>query len=200
MAKNSGKDKGSLTQKADDQQVRISQVSNVSKAVSAMGKKTTKEIQETERRISSGGDSKAIAGSMNSVLGSLKNTIDSLERGVQTATLGTAKAAKDAIAQYGTAISEDFKVNRQNMVATALATSTPIFGYFASKFLETGMFKNAKDKMSESVSKIFKRKSKGGSIPDSFDDDEASGLVSPSAKVWSAHQLNQSLKQKKCLQ
>jgi len=160
MPKKSGKDKGSLTQKADSQQVRISQVSNVSKAVSAMGNKTSREINETERRISSGGDSKVIASSMNSVLGSLKNTVDSLQRGVETATLGTAKAAQDAIKQYGQAISEDFKINRQNMVASALASSTPIFGYFASKFMETSMFKSAKDKMAAGLSSLFKRKGK----------------------------------------
>lgn len=169
MEKKSGKNMGSITQKADSQDVRISQVSNVSKAVSAMGKKTTQEMKETERRISSGGDSKAIAGSMNSVLGSLKKTVDALEKGVETATLGTAKAANDAIKQYGKAISDDIKINRQNMVASALASSTPIFGYFASKFMETGVFKKTTEKMRDSVSSIFKRKSKGGSMPDDFD-------------------------------
>ncbi len=170
MPKDSGKDKGSISQKADDQQVRISQVSNVSKAVSEMGRKTTQQMQETERKIAEGGEAKEIAGSMNGVLASLKNTIDSLERGVNTATLGTAKAAQDAIKQYGEAISEDFKINRSNMVASALATSTPIFGYFASKFFETGVFKKAKDRMSESISNIFKRKSRGGDMPDDFGD------------------------------
>lgn len=168
MPKKSGKDKGSITQKADSQKVRISQVSNVSAAVTEMGRKTTNEIQETDRKIASGGDSREIAGSMNSVLKSLQNTVDSLGRGVEAATLGTVKATKDAISQYGQAISEDFKVNRQNMVASALAQSTPIFGYFASKFMETGVFKKTKDKLTEGISGIFKRKSKGGVMPDDF--------------------------------
>jgi len=173
--KDSGKDRGSLTQKADDQQVRISQVSNVSQAVNAMGKETTRRMNETDRKIAEGGDSQEIAGSMNGVLNSLKSTIDSLNKGVETATLGTAKAATDAIKQYGNAISEDFKINRQNMVASALATSTPIFGYFASKFMETGIFKQTKDKMAEGISSIFKKKSKGGSMPDGMDDDMEGG-------------------------
>lgn len=186
MPKNSGKDRGSLTQKADNQQVRISQVSNVSKTVSAMGKKTTKEMNETERRISSGGDSGAIAGSMNSVLGSLKNTIDSLERGVEAATLGTAKAATEAFKQYGSAISEDIKINKQNMVASALSSSTPIFGYFASKFMETGIFKQTTEKMKNSISNIFERKSKGGSIPDDFGGDGGNGGPGSMAKSAAA--------------
>lgn len=170
MPKKSGKDKGSLTQKADNNEVRISQVSNVSKAVSAMAKKTTQEMKTTDYMVERGAAPPEMARSMNSVLGSLKNTIDSLTKGVETATLGTAKAAQDALKQYGNAISEDIKINRQNMVASALATSTPIFGYFASKFMETGVFKKTKDKMSESISNMFKRKSKGGSMPDDFGD------------------------------
>lgn len=176
MPKKSGKDKGSITQKADSQDVRISQVSNVSSAVSAMGKKTTAEIKETERRIAAGGDSREIAGSMNSVLKSLKSTVDGLGRGVEAITIGTAKATKDAISQYGQAISEDFKVNRQNMVASALAQSTPIFGYFASKFMETGVFKQTKEKLSEGISGIFKRKSKGGVLPDDFGGGDNGGV------------------------
>ncbi len=151
----SGKGKGSITQSADNQNVRISQVSNVSAAVTAMGKQTTLQMKETERRVAEGGDTKEIAGSMTGVLHSLKKTVDSLEKGVQTATLGTAKAAQDAIKQYGDAISEDFKVNRANMVASALATSTPIFGYFASKFMETGIFKQTKEKLNQKISGMF---------------------------------------------
>jgi hypothetical protein len=163
-----GKGTGSITQKADDQQIRISQVSNVNKAVSNMGRKTTMEMQETKRRVAAGSDMKEISGSMTGVLESLKATVDSLQRGVEAATLGTAKATQEAIKQYGQAISEDFKVNRQNLVASAMSSSTPIFGYFASKFLETDIFKKTKERLSESLSGVFSRKSKGGAFPDEF--------------------------------
>jgi hypothetical protein len=186
----SGKDRGSLTQKADSQEVRISQVSNVSKAVSAMGKETTRRMKETDRKIAEGGDSQEIAGSMNSVLNSLKSTVDSLNRGVEAATLGTAKAAQEAISQYGQAISEDFKINRQNMVASALSTSTPIFGYFASKFMETGIFKKTKEKMSDSISNIFKKKSKGGSLPDDMDEDGGGGKQLTPAQAAEKARMN----------
>lgn len=183
MPKKSGKDKGSITQKAQDQDVRISQVSNVSRAVSAMGKKTEKEMNETKRRISEGGDSRVIAGSMNSVLASLKSTIDTLEKGVHAATFGTAKAAQEAIQQYGKAISEDIKINKQNMVASSLASATPIFGYFASKFLETDIYKKTKERMSAGISSIFKRKSEGGSIPDDFGGDDGRPMTPAQAKT-----------------
>lgn len=154
----SGKDRGSLTQKADDQNVRISQVSNVSAAVSAMGKETTRRMKETDRRVAEGAETKEIAGSMNGVLMSLKKTVDSLEKGVNAATLGTAKAAQDAIKQYGQAISEDFKVNRSNMVASSMAAATPLVGYFASKLLETGILKKTKESINEKISGLFKKK------------------------------------------
>jgi hypothetical protein len=183
MPKNSGKDRGSISQTANDQQVRISQVSNVSKAVTEMGKKTTNEMKETERKIAAGGDINSVSGSMNSVLGSLKRTVDSLQNGVEAATFGTAKAAQEAIKQYGQAISEDFKINKQNMVASALASATPIFGYFASKFMETGMFKTAKDKMAAGMTAIFRRKSQGGSIPDDIDMSGGYGVAKSATKA-----------------
>jgi hypothetical protein len=194
MPKNSGKDKGSLTQNADKQEARISQVSNVSKAVSAMGKETTRRMQETDRKVAEGVDDKQTASAMNGVLYSLKKTVDSLERGVETATLGTAKAAQDAIKQYGNAISEDFKINRQNMVASALSSTTPIFGYFASKFMETGVFKSTTEKMKERMSNLFKRKSKGGDLPDDFGEGGGAQKLSPAQAATKAKEMQ---KQKK---
>ena len=48
----------------------------------------------------------------------------------------------------------------------ALARTTPLFGYFAAKFMETDVYKKAKDRMAESISGVFK--TVGSSIANIF--------------------------------
>ena len=114
---------------------------------------------------------KDIEKTTNKVLSKIGYTIDSLARGVTRITKSTATATKDAVSQYGRAISEDISFNKQNVIAMSLARSTPLFGYFAAKFMETDVFKNAysniKEKLGNAVSSgwekvksFFKRKPK----------------------------------------
>ena len=77
------------------------------------------------------------------VVKGLGKTIHQLSIGVKNITMTTAKATSDAVSQYGKAISEDISINKTNMMAMALAKTSPLFGYFASKFMETDVFKGA---------------------------------------------------------
>ena len=89
--------------------------------------------------------------SYNSVLKGLGNTINKLAWGVKHITTETARATKDAIGQYARAVGEDISINKTNAVAMALSGASPIFGYFASKFMETDVFQKTADKIKEKL-------------------------------------------------
>jgi len=131
----------------------------VSNEVSALTKQQQKMMAQLE--LERGEITSDVAQGYSNVLKGLGRTIDSLATGVRNITVDTGKATTQAINQYGKAISEDISINRTNTVAMALSTATPLFGYFAGKFMETDVFKDAaqgiKDKvknaMTEGVSK-----------------------------------------------
>jgi hypothetical protein len=146
---------GSITQTADSQNERISEVSSVANTVNEMQREVDTRLTEVEQMA---GDTEAIGEVQAATVGILhkmKETMGSFAQGINAITLGTATATKDAIAQYGKAISEDISYNKQSVVAMALSRSTPIFGYFAAKFMETDVFQKAKAKMAESVKGVF---------------------------------------------
>jgi len=87
----------------------------------------------------------------NTVLKGLGRTINSLATGVKTITVDTGKATTQAISQYGKAISEDISINKTNTIAMALSRATPLFGYFAAKFMETDVFQGAARKIKDKV-------------------------------------------------
>jgi len=86
-----------------------------------------------------------------SLVRNLGKTIQNLSIGVKNITLDTARATSSAIQQYGRAVGEDININRQNTVAMALSTATPLFGYFAAKFMETDVFKDSANKLKDTV-------------------------------------------------
>jgi len=88
----------------------------------------------------------------SSVLRSLSAVIKEVAMGTRKITVGTALATKDAIGQYGKAISEDISFKKENIMAMGLARASPIFGYFASKFMETDVFKSAADRIKTTFS------------------------------------------------
>jgi len=114
--------------------------------------------------------------SYNTVVKGLGNTINRLATGIKYITSETAKATKDAIGQYARAIGEDININKQNTVAMALSSASPIFGYFASKFMETDIFRSAADrireKLGEAVSSGFSRLGRIIGIKKKYDDDD----------------------------
>ena len=146
---------GSITQNADANIDRIGNISNVSKTVSNMQKDVKQRITETQKSVDEGQQVSAVQKSMTTVLDKLADTVGALSSGVKTITIDTAKATKDTISQYGKAISEDISFNKQNTIAMALAKSTPIYGYFVAKFMETDVFKKAAERMKASIGKVF---------------------------------------------
>jgi hypothetical protein len=149
---------GSLTKSADLLDERVSEVSNVSKTISTMQKNVTKKVKETKTTLEDkkgDKDLEEVHKNINSVLAKLGDTIQALGTGITNVTVATARATKDAIGQYASAVGRDINYNKQNIVAMSLAQSTPIFGYFAAKFMETDVFRKAKEKISSSISNMF---------------------------------------------
>jgi len=146
---------GSITQTSDAQDERISEVSSVSNTINQMQRDVDQRLTEVEQMA---GDSEAVGEVQTATVGILhkmQETMGSFAQGINAITIGTATATKDAISQYGKAISEDISYNKQSVVAMALSRSTPIFGYFAAKFMETDVFRKAKEKMAESLKGVF---------------------------------------------
>jgi hypothetical protein len=63
----------------------------------------------------------------------------------------TSDTIKNMLTRYGEAMSQDFGINKANFVGSILAASSPIFGYFAAKFIESGVFRNFMDGMKKKM-------------------------------------------------
>jgi len=90
---------------------------------------------------------------INKTISSLNYVISSLGKGIKNITEKTAQTTSEAISQYGRAISEDISINKEHAVAMSLAKATPLFGYFAAKFVETDVFKSATENMKKNIKK-----------------------------------------------
>lgn len=142
---------GSITEAADSSQERVAEISNVSHTISEMQRKVNQQVDETKQNM---GDLKGIEdvqNSMNGVLSNLNRTVGAIGQGFAKVATSTAKASGDLVRGYGKAISEDISYNKQNVIAMAMARSTPLFGYFAAKFVETDVFQKAKERMKQSL-------------------------------------------------
>ena len=93
-----------------------------------------KELQYARDEISAD-----VASGYGKVVNNLANTIKQMSIGMKNISLSTAQASADAISQYGKAIGQDISINKTNTIAMALSRATPIFGYFAAKFMETAI-------------------------------------------------------------
>ena len=122
------KEPGGITPTGDAENQRVKGISDVAKTVNEMQRNVDKEIMRTESYVEERKDMQEIQSSMNGVLRKLSDTIGALTVGVKNVTSSTAMATKDAISQYGRAVGEDISFKKQNIVAMALARSTPIFG------------------------------------------------------------------------
>jgi hypothetical protein len=94
---------------------------------------------------------------LNEVIGHLGQAMGNFATGIGRVTTQTSRATTQAISQYGKAIGEDININKQNTVAMALSTAAPLFGYFASKFMETSVFKDASRNIQQSVAGAFRK-------------------------------------------
>jgi hypothetical protein len=142
---------GSITQTADSQKDRINNISNVSSAINAMQKDVDQKISETNKRVERKDEVQAVQGLMSQSISKLNQTLGALTTGIAKITTDTARATAGAINQYGKAISEDISFNKKSVVAMALAKTSPIYGYFVSKFMETNVWKQALTKMKTSI-------------------------------------------------
>jgi uncharacterized protein with PIN domain len=105
-----------------------------------------KELQYSRDEISAD-----VASGYGKVVNNLANTIKQMSIGMKNISLSTAQASADAISQYGKAIGQDISINKTNTIAMALSRATPIFGYFAAKFMETDVFRGAISKIRQGV-------------------------------------------------
>ena len=140
----------SLHQKVDKIVVEESRKTlQVSKEVDSLSKQ--KERLRRELDYARSDISIDMANDYGVVVKGLGRTIQQLSLGVKNITLSTAKATSSAVSQYGKAISEDISINKTNTVAMALAKTSPLFGYFAAKFMETDVFRGAAQKIREGL-------------------------------------------------
>jgi uncharacterized protein with PIN domain len=116
---------GSITQTNDAMDERITNITNVNKTVDGMQKDVGQEIEETEQMIDDSEDIEKVQSSMIGVLRKLSQTVETFSTGIKKVTISSASATKNAISQYGRAVSEDISFNKQNVVAMAMARSTP---------------------------------------------------------------------------
>jgi uncharacterized protein with PIN domain len=144
----------------------------ISSEISALTKEQQKLMAELEVERSE--FTNETAEGYNKVVKGLGQAIQNLSSGVKSITNDTAKATAGAISQYSKAIGEDISINKQNTMAMALSRATPLFGYFAAKFMETSVFQDSARKIKESVSGTLS--SAGESLANVFrkKEDEAS--------------------------
>jgi len=161
-----------LIEEADKETTdRVKQISSLSDTMNRMNKDAQDATKKITSQVSSiavkqketddilkeikeapGEEIESVVPAVNRVLDKLGMTMQRLATGMKNITVSTARATKESVSQYGKAISEDISVNRQNVIAMSLARATPLFGYFAAKFMETDVFKNATKRLKERIS------------------------------------------------
>jgi len=152
MADEPTKTPGSITQNADSKDQRISEISNVSRAISNMQKQIDQKISEIDQKVATGEDLSAIQANMNDVLRKLSATVGDMGKGFSSIAMNVAKGTGRTLAQMRRAMQDEVKYDPQKMVAMALSKTTgPIFGYYVSRFMETDVFKTAVEKMKTNI-------------------------------------------------
>jgi len=132
-----------------DAQEATKKISSQVSSVMVKQKETDDILKEIKESPST--EIESMVPAVTGILDKLGLTVQRLATGMKDITVATARATKDAVSQYGKAISEDISINKQSVIAMTLARSTPIFGYFAAKFMETDVFKNAISKIKSRI-------------------------------------------------
>ncbi len=131
--------------------LRARKINSLHRSTNELVQQQNKRRIQANNQIKEAGLSSEIEKSYNGILKSLGRTIDHLSTGVKKITVDTSKATTNAIGQYGKAVGEDININKTNTVAMALSKSTPLFGYFAAKFMETDVFKDSANKIKQNI-------------------------------------------------
>ncbi|MCK5609552.1 hypothetical protein KAR91_47195, partial [Candidatus Pacearchaeota archaeon] len=155
-----------------DMEKKFSSVESTSQKVSSLtnkniGKISTemsgikRQVGKQQATISSVANQRGIKDyqqGVNNTMRKMGVTLDHLAAGVKKVTVETGRVTKESLGQYSKAISEDISINKQNTVAMAMAKSSPLFGYFASKFMETDIYQGfagrIKDKFSAAANEV----------------------------------------------
>ncbi len=96
-----------------------------------------------------------IQSSIAKIAQKLKETVGFIAEGTKNISIASAKAVHDGIQDYQRVIAEDISVNKQNLLASTLAKASPIFGYFAGKFMESQIFQKAFAKIRLKIVELF---------------------------------------------
>ena len=121
---------------------------SVTKQLSIISKeqaKTAKVLRTREIGYSKG--SKEIENSMSGILKRLGFVVDDISKSAKKVIVTTAVATKDAVSQMARNMNADFQFNKTNYIGMMLSKASPIFGYFASKFMETNVFSAFTDRI-----------------------------------------------------
>lgn len=128
------------------------QFKSLSSSISSTAKDQEKIVKKFQmKELSSDKQVKQVEKSVQQILGKLGYTIDVLGKSSKQILLDTAKTTKRTLQEYGQALSSEFAVNKTNFLAMSLSKASPIFGYFAGKFMETSVFKNFAQKIKEKL-------------------------------------------------
>jgi hypothetical protein len=134
-------------------QRHIDSLSNEVSSLTRRQREIEKQLQDIDNyKIPASKEMKAVS---SSILHNVNLAMLTLASGMKKITVSTAGALKDAVGDYGRAISEDFSINKQNLTAMALGRITPVFGYFVSKFMQTDVYRRAIDRIKTSFSSVF---------------------------------------------
>jgi len=131
---------------------RVAAISSVNKAISDLQKRSQDIVTKTKNKISGAGE---IEKSLTKVLDALSGTMKNIGKSFARIATSTTRAVISSISQYSKAITQDISIHKESFLAMTLARSTPIFGYFVAKFMETDLFKRMRERLSESLSNVF---------------------------------------------
>lgn len=135
----------------DESTYRANNINSLSKTLSAAEKDIGKELTNNRDISGIGGINSALL----KILNQMNRAMMALAQGTKNFAVSSARAVHEGISEYGRAIGEDINYNKKNIVALALSKATPIFGYFAAKFMETDVFKNAFINIKRKMNEIF---------------------------------------------
>ncbi len=177
-----------------EESINVNKINSTADLIKRYQEKNTKQLNEITNKISSVSKTqyetakmlrtkeigyvegvKEINNSIVVILRKLGFVIDDVSKTAKNILVGTAKSSKAAVVKISSTINEDIQFNKSNYMASMLAQSTPVFGYFVSKFMDTRIFSSFADRMRENfrdaadyASDEFKKRGIFGFITDTI--------------------------------
>lgn len=121
----------------------LKEIKGISSSVNTPAKKVRESVPQLKMQELAGNKAvKNVEKSVQQMLGKLGYTVDEIAKSSKKMITSTANITQETLKEYGRALQEDFSINKPNLVAAIIAKASPIFGYFAGKFMETDVFKS----------------------------------------------------------